>query len=70
MKQKKEWFQDWFNTTYYHLLYDYRDEQEAEFFMENLLSFLKLGESDIILDLPCGKGRHSLFLNSRGYKVV
>ncbi len=70
MKQKKEWFQDWFNTTYYHLLYDYRDEQEAEFFMENLLRFLKLGESDLILDLPCGKGRHSLFLNSRGYRVV
>ena len=70
MKQKKEWFQDWFNTAYYHLLYDYRDEQEAEFFMENLLSFLKLGESDVILDLPCGKGRHSLFLNSRGYNVV
>jgi SAM-dependent methyltransferase len=70
MKQKKEWFQDWFNTSYYHLLYDYRNEEEAEFFMENLLGFLNLGESDVILDLPCGRGRHSLFLNSKGYRVV
>lgn len=70
MKQKAEWFQDWFNTTYYHLLYDYRNEEEAEFFMENLLRFLKLGTSDVILDLPCGRGRHSLFLNSKGYQVV
>lgn len=70
MKEKTEWFEDWFNTTYYHLLYDYRNEEEAEFFMENLLSFLKLEQSDTILDLPCGKGRHSVFLNSKGYKVV
>ena len=70
MKENKEWFEDWFNTSYYHLLYDYRNEEEAEFFMDNLLRFLELGESDVILDLPCGRGRHSLFLNSKGYRVV
>lgn len=70
MKQKTEWFQDWFNTSYYHLLYDYRNEEEAEFFMLNLLEFLNLETRDTILDLPCGRGRHSLFLNSRGYSVV
>ncbi len=70
MKQKTEWFQDWFNTSYYHLLYDHRDESEAEFFMGNLLEFLDLSPEDTLLDLPCGRGRHSLFLNSKGYKVV
>jgi SAM-dependent methyltransferase len=70
MKQKTEWFQDWFNTTYYHLLYDYRNDEEAEFFMSNLLRFLKLTSSDSVLDLPCGKGRHALFLNSKGLDVV
>ena len=70
MKHKTEWFQNWFNTTYYHLLYDYRNEEEAEYFMANLLSFLKLTDTDTILDLPCGRGRHSLFLNAQGYRVV
>lgn len=70
MKHKTEWFQDWFNTTYYHLLYDYRNEEEAEHFMSNLLKFLNLTPSDTILDLPCGRGRHSLFLNSLGHQVV
>ena len=70
MKNKTEWFQDWFNTTYYHLLYDYRNEDEAEHFMSNLLKFLNLTPSDTILDLPCGRGRHSLFLNSQGHRVI
>lgn len=70
MKHKTEWFQDWFNTTYYHLLYDYRNEEEAEYFMSNLLKFLNLTPSDTILDLPCGRGRHALFLNSQGHRVV
>ena len=70
MKHKTEWFQDWFNTTYYHLLYDYRNEEEAEYFMSNLLKFLNLKASDTILDLPCGRGRHSLFLNAQGHRVV
>ena len=70
MKQKAEWFQDWFNTTYYHLLYDYRNEEEAEYFMSNLLRHLKLTPADTILDLPCGRGRHARFLNSRGFRVV
>ncbi len=70
MKQKTEWFQNWFNTTYYHLLYDYRNEEEAEYFMSNLLRHLKLTPDDTILDLPCGRGRHARFLNSSGFRGV
>ena len=70
MKNKTEWFVNWFDTPYYHLLYDHRNENEAKFFMKNLLSFLHLKKGDEILDLPCGKGRHSLFLNAQGFNVV
>ena len=70
MKQKKEWFLNWFDTTYYHLLYDYRNDEEAEFFMDNLIEFLKIEKGAKLLDLPCGKGRHSLYLNSKGFDVV
>ena len=38
--------------------------------MQNITSFLKLKKGAHIADLPCGKGRHSIYLNSLGYKVT
>ncbi len=70
MQKKTEWFEHWFDTKYYHLLYDHRGEEEAQFFMQNLIRFLGLQKGDSILDLPCGKGRHSVFLNAKGFDVV
>ncbi|ARV13835.1 class I SAM-dependent DNA methyltransferase [Polaribacter sp. SA4-12] len=66
----KDWFTDWFNTSYYHTLYKERNDGEAQLFMKNITSFLNLPKTTHILDLPCGKGRHSVFLNSLGYKVT
>lgn len=70
MKKQEEWFKVWFNTPYYHILYKDRNYEEAEFFMKNLVSFLKLDTSNYILDLACGKGRHAVFLNQLGFKVM
>ena len=70
MAKKQEWFKDWFDTKYYHILYQDRNDDEAHLFMRNLTSFLQLKKSADILDLPCGKGRHSIFLNSLGYNVI
>lgn len=70
MTKKTEWFQDWFDTSYYHTLYNHRNDDEARFFMKNLITFLKLKKGNKILDLPCGKGRHALFLNTQGFDVV
>lgn len=66
----KDWFTDWFNTSYYHILYKERNDEDAQLFMKNITSFLSLPKTTHILDLPCGKGRHSVFLNSLGYKVT
>ncbi len=65
-----DWFTSWFDTAYYHILYKHRNDEDAQFFMRNITSFLKLPESSHIADLPCGKGRHSVYLNSLGYKVT
>ncbi|WP_158837206.1 class I SAM-dependent DNA methyltransferase [Polaribacter sp. L3A8] len=65
----KDWFTDWFNTSYYHTLYKERNDGEAQLFMKNITSFLSLPKTTHILDLPCGKGRHSVFLNSLGYTI-
>ena len=64
------WFKTWFDTEYYHILYKNRNDEEAQLFMRNLIAFLKLEKTAKILDLACGKGRHSVYLNSLGYDVV
>ncbi|MFK8060288.1 MAG: class I SAM-dependent methyltransferase [Polaribacter sp.] len=68
--ETKDWFTDWFNTSYYHILYKDRNDEDAQLFMKNITAFLDLPKTTHILDLPCGKGRHSVFLNSLGYKVT
>jgi len=70
MNTSKDWFASWFDTSYYHILYKHRDQKEARLFMANLVVYLGLKKHDFILDLACGKGRHSLFLNSLGFDVV
>src|SRR5690554_6600617 len=69
-KQKAEWFETWFDTPYYHILYQNRDFSEAEKFINNLLDYLKLPKDANCLDLACGKGRHSVFLNKKGLQVT
>jgi SAM-dependent methyltransferase len=68
--QKAEWYVDWFNSPYYHLLYNHRNYEEARHFMEDLCGFLKLGPHARIWDLACGKGRHAISLNKMGYDVI
>lgn len=70
MTNSNNWFASWFDSPYYHILYKNRDYKEADFFIQNLTSYLKPNNEDKILDLACGAGRHSIFLNSLGYKVT
>ncbi|MFK7810299.1 MAG: cyclopropane-fatty-acyl-phospholipid synthase family protein [Saprospiraceae bacterium] len=69
MPQKK-WYASWFDTSYYHTLYKNRDYSEAQRFLDNLIEKLAPKKSDRLLDLACGKGRHSIYLAEKGYKVT
>lgn len=69
-KEKTQWYASWFDTPYYHILYKDRDHEEAHQFMDNLTNYLNLPEDGKVLDLACGKGRHSVYLNSLGYNVT
>ncbi len=64
------WYASWFDTPYYHLLYKDRDDSEAKRFMDNLTQHLSIQKEEKIIDLACGKGRHSRYLNSLGYQVM
>ena len=66
----KEWFASWFDSPYYHILYQDRDEAEAHVFIKNLHDVLALPEKAEVLDLACGKGRHSITLHRLGYMVT
>ncbi len=69
MESKSEWFESWFDTEWYHILYQNRDHQEAEEFIEELITFLSLDKRAKLLDAACGAGRHSLQLHKLGYSV-
>ncbi|WP_281764548.1 class I SAM-dependent methyltransferase [Neptunitalea lumnitzerae] len=64
------WYACWFNTPFYHILYKNHDYSEAKGFMDTLTNYLNLPEQAHILDVACGRGRHSIYLNSIGYNVT
>jgi SAM-dependent methyltransferase len=64
------WFANWFDSTYYHLLYEHRDEAEAAAFINALVVHLEPKKGSRMLDLGCGKGRHAQQLAQKGFEVV
>tara|TARA_B100001059_G_C17765835_1_gene545505 strand:+ start:687 stop:1424 length:738 start_codon:yes stop_codon:yes gene_type:complete len=70
MSNNKIWYKSWFDSKYYHILYKNRDIVEAESFIKKLVKELKLKRNCSLLDLACGKGRHSIYLNKLGFKVT
>ncbi len=65
-----EWFATWFDSPYYHVLYQSHDDSEAKTFIDNLLCALALPAGARILDLACGKGRHARYLAQQGFDVT
>lgn len=66
---KRPWFEEWFDTEYYHLLYRNRDDKEAAAFIRLLVNHLNLPSEASVADIACGKGRHSRVLAGFGFKV-
>lgn len=64
------WFESWFDSKYYHLLYSNRDDSEAEAFIGTIVDFLQPEPGARALDLACGKGRHSIALHKKGLEVT
>ncbi len=65
-----KWFENWFDSPYYHILYKNRDESEAEGFIDQLLETLGPRPGARILDLACGRGRYSRHLADKGFDVT
>ena len=69
-ESNQEWFQKWFDSPYYSILYKHRDLSEAESFLDALISFLKPLPRSTALDVACGQGRHSIYLNQKNFDVT
>lgn len=67
---EQAWYKDWFNSPFYHKLYFERDEQEAAAFIHKLIGHLQPLPGSRMLDVACGKGRHSKTLAAMGYTVT
>lgn len=70
MSRQDSWFENWFDSPFYHILYNHRNTSEAEYFINNLFGFLNEKEKARVLDLACGKGRHARQVKDLGYDVV
>lgn len=66
----QEWFDQWFDTPYYHLLYFKRDQEEAENFVNRLIHHLNPPSAAKMLDVACGRGRHTLQLAALGFDAT
>ena len=68
--QQNTWFKAWFDSGYYHKLYQNHNDREASAFINVLLRYLHPAPGSRMLDLGCGKGRHSKYLAQKGFDVT
>lgn len=64
------WFERWFASPYYRILYQNRDELEAEEFVASLINYLQPLPGSSMVDIACGEGRFSVGLAERGFDVT
>jgi SAM-dependent methyltransferase len=64
------WYKDWFQDTNYRVVYEHRDEIEAEEMIDLIERTIGHDPTRRVLDVGCGSGRHSISFAKRRYKTV
>lgn len=63
------WFETWFDSPEYDLVYQHRTREEADRFVNLLISTLALPKGSRVVDIACGRGRHALAFARNGMDV-
>jgi len=64
------WYEGWFGSDAYDLVYDHRDETEAEQLADLVEREIAPAPDAHIIDVGCGRGRHARTFARRGYRVT
>jgi len=64
------WYETWFGSEVYDLVYAHRDEDDAKQLIDLLEDEIDPSSGAHILDVGCGRGRHARILARRGYAVT
>ncbi|MBK7383725.1 MAG: class I SAM-dependent methyltransferase [Flavobacteriales bacterium] len=64
------WFKHWFGTRYYALLYGHRDADDANIWVDAIMTRWELPINSRVLDLGCGRGRHARRFMHHGMRVT
>ena len=64
------WYEDWFDSDAYELVYHQRDLSDARRLADLIERTVRPASGATILDVGCGRGRHSRILAARGYAVT
>jgi SAM-dependent methyltransferase len=64
------WYEEWFDRDEYELVYQQRDESEAQQVVDVIEHLAQPAPDAQILDVGCGRGRHARVLARRGYQVT
>lgn len=65
-----DWFESWFGSPYYKILYQNRDELEAQAFIDTLIHYLQPLPGSRMVDIACGEGRYAIQLAEQGFDVT
>ncbi len=68
--QQTDWFENWFSSPYYKILYEHRDDLEAQAFAEKLITYLNPAKHCRMLDIACGEGRFAKQLAEHDCEVT
>lgn len=64
------WFEKWFNSPLYEKLYSHRNMDDASRLAGIIEKAIPVHTHTDVLDLACGRGRHSILMATRGYNVT